>query len=297
MEKNIEENIEQNIEALSRLIDTLIEFAVAYGFQFLGALVFWFIGLKAANWAGRKVVAMAGAKDVDPSLARFIGNIVKVVVLAIIIVITLGNFGISIAPLIALAGASAFGATLAIQGPLSNYGAGLAILLGRTYAVGDTITIGKVSGLVEDVKLAATVLRGEDGEKITIPNKEIVGQVVVNSEDKRIVESRIAIGDGEDIDKIIDILRGVLNTHAAADPAAPPQIGVHDFTLGGVIIGLRFWVPTKQYFQTRYAINTAFHKALKEAGVPLLSGTLAVAAPDMSADNEEQASMAPSSGN
>jgi small conductance mechanosensitive channel len=293
----MEKDIEKNIEALQRLIETLVEFSVAYGFQLLGALVFFFIGLKGAAWTGRKVASIAGAKDVDPALARLIGNIVKLIVVAMLVVITLGNFGISIAPLIALAGAGAFGATLAIQGPLSNFGAGFAILLGRTYSVGDTITIGKVSGVVADVKLAATVLTGEDGEKITIPNKEIVGQVVVNSDDKRIVESRIAIADSEDIDQVIGLLQSVLEGNATVDTTQTPQIGVHDFTLGGVIIGLRFWVPTNHYFQTRYALNTAFLKALKAADVPLLSGAVAVAAPDLTADNEAQQSITPTSAN
>jgi small conductance mechanosensitive channel len=293
----MEKDIEKNIEALQRLIETLVEFSVAYGFQLLGALVFFFIGLKGAAWTGRKVASIAGAKDVDPALARLIGNIVKLIVVAMLVVITLGNFGISIAPLIALAGAGAFGATLAIQGPLSNFGAGFAILLGRTYSVGDTITIGKVSGVVADVKLAATVLTGEDGEKITIPNKEIVGQVVVNSDDKRIVESRIAIADSEDIDQVIGLLQSVLEGNATVDTTQTPQIGVHDFTLGGVIIGLRFWVPTSHYFQTRYALNTAFLKALKAADVPLLSGAVAVAAPDLTADNEAQQSITPTSAN
>ena len=140
----MEKDIEENIQALQTLFESLVEFGVAYGFQIFGALLFFFIGLKGAGWTGRKVAAVAGAKDVDPALARLIGNIVKVIVVALLVVITLGNFGISIAPLIALAGAGAFGATLAIQGPLSNFGAGFAILLGRTYGVGDTITIGKV---------------------------------------------------------------------------------------------------------------------------------------------------------
>ncbi len=293
----MEKDIEKNIQALQTLFESLVEFGVSYGFQIVGALVFFFIGLKGAAWTGRKVAAIAGAKDVDPALARLIGNIVKLIVVALLVVITLGNFGISTAPLIALAGAGAFGATLAIQGPLSNFGAGFAILLGRTYGVGDTITIGKVSGVVADVKLAATVLTGEDGERITVPNKEIVGQVVVNSENKRIVESRIAIGAAQDIDSVIATLRGVLENHKDVDTSQAPQIGVHDFTLGGVVIGLRFWVPTQQYFQTRYAINTAFLKALKEANVPLLTGTMAVTAPDLTSDNEAQQSITPTASN
>ncbi len=109
-----------------------------------------FVGLKVATWTGRKVSNLAQARNVDVALSRFIGNIVKLVVIAFVVVITLGNFGISIAPLIALAGASAFGATMALHGPLSNYGAGLAILLGRPFSVGDTITVSFSRRVVSD---------------------------------------------------------------------------------------------------------------------------------------------------
>lgn len=282
----MEKDIEKNLEALNSFIDAIMEFAVSYGFQIVGALVFLLIGLKLAGWAGSRVIKLAETKNIDPSLSNFIGGIVKLVVIVFVAIITLGNFGISIAPLIALAGAGAFGATLALQGPLSNYGAGLSIILSRNFAVGNTITVGKVSGVVNDVKLAATVLIGEDGEKITIPNKEIVGQVIVNSLEKRIVETRIAIGYSEDADKAIAALTAVLDQTPEID-GDPPQIGVHDFTYGGVIIGLRFWVPTQHYFQHRYAINGALLRGLREAGISLQPpGNLAVSAPDLSADGE-----------
>ncbi|MBT4045689.1 MAG: mechanosensitive ion channel, partial [Rhodospirillaceae bacterium] len=199
--------MEQELEMVSKLIDTLLEFAVQYGFQILGALVFLIIGLKAATWIGGRVTRVAEAREIDITLARFIGNVVKLVVVVFVAIITLGNFGISTAPLIALAGASAFGATLAMQGPLSNYGAGLSIILSRPFAVGDTITVKNVSGTVEEITLAATVLVGEDGEQITVPNKEIVGEVIVNSHTQRVVETRIAIGFGEDAERAVSVLR------------------------------------------------------------------------------------------
>ncbi|MBC8269818.1 MAG: mechanosensitive ion channel family protein [Rhodospirillaceae bacterium] len=275
------------LETVSKLIDTLVEFAVQYGFQLLGALVFLFVGLKVATWSARRVVDFAEARSIDQTLARFIGNVVKVVLVAFVAIITLGNFGISIAPLIALAGAAAFGATMAIQGPLSNYGAGLSIILSRPFAVGDTICVKNVSGTVDDIKLAATVLIGEDKERITIPNKEIVGEVIVNSNDNRIVESRIALGFSEDSEKAIDTLRTVLKGFdgVASEPA--PLVGVHDFTYGGVVLGLRFWVPGLQYFQTRYSVNEALLKGLRDAGISLqpLSQT-SISMPPLSADAE-----------
>lgn len=279
--------MEDGLQTITNLINKAIEFGVAYGFQILGALVFLVVGLMVAGWAGRRVIAMSGKKDVDPSLARFLGQITKLVVVVLVVIATLGNFGISIAPLIALAGAAAFGATLAIQGPLSNYGAGLAILLGRTFGVGNTITVNKVSGVVEDITLAMTVLRSEDGERITIPNKEVVGQIIVNSHDNRIVETRIAISNAADSSRAIALLKEALASlpDVSQDPA--PQIGIHDFTYGGVIIGVRIWVPTVRYFQLRYAINGAFQRALKDSGVEMLAGgNYAVAAPALSADDE-----------
>lgn len=279
--------MQQELETVTKLIDTLVEFAVTYGFQILGALLFLFIGLKAAAWAGRRIAKFSEARDIDQTLARFIGNIVKVVVVVFVAIITLGNFGISTAPLIALAGASAFGATMALQGPLSNYGAGLSIILSRPFTIGDTITVKNISGAIEDIKLAATVLVGEDGEKITVPNKEIVGEVIVNSSRQRIVETRIAIGFAEDAERAVSVLRQALEDSPKIGDEPKPQVGIHDFTYGGVILGLRFWVPGLSYFQVRYAVNEALMRALREAGISLLPATgAALSAPSLSADTE-----------
>ncbi len=275
--------MEQPIATVSKFIDTLIQFAVTYGFQVLGAVVFLAIGLKLSVWAGQRLSALMIGRKVDPSLARFLGTIAKVVMVGFVVIITLGNFGISIAPLIALAGASAFGATVALQGPLSNYGAGLSIILGRPFVVGNTITVKNVSGIVEQVTLASTVLVGEDGERIQVPNKEIVGQVIVNSRENRIVELTIPVGFGENVERAVTVLREVLVGFPNVATEPPSQVGIHDFVHGGVLLGVRFWVPARHYFQTRYAANDAFLKALRVHGVALLALTPSVVAAPPSA--------------
>jgi len=262
--------MENELETVQRLIDSLLEFSVAYGFQFLGALVFLLIGLKLAGWCAGKVRQVCERREFDVTFSRFIANVVRIVVVVFVIIITLGNFGISIAPLIALAGAAAFGATLAMQGLLSNYGAGLSIILARPFVVGNTIAVKGVSGVVEEVSLATTVLRGEDGEKITVPNKEIVGQILINSDANRIVESTLYIGAASDPLRVVEIVREILDARQDAETAPPALVGIHDFALGGVALGLRYWVPSSQYFQSRYAVNGAIQKALDDAGIPLL---------------------------
>ena len=261
--------MEKQLETVTGAVDTLIDFAVAYGFQILGALVVLVIGLKLAGWAGNQTIKFAQARDLDQTLSRFFGNVVRIVLIVFVIVITLGNFGVAIAPFIALAGASAFGATLALQGPLSNYAAGLVIVLTRPFVVGNTIAVAEVSGVVEDIKLAATSLVGEDGEIITVPNKEIVGQVIVNSHARRVVETRICVDTGADIEKAVGALRtaveGLDEIDASGAPA--PQVGIHGFTFGGIVLAIRIWVPSRRYFELRYAINRAALSSLNAAGI------------------------------
>lgn len=281
--------MDEELKAAEQLIDTLIDFGVAYGLQILGAIVVLMIGLKVAGWVSIKVSGLCMKKEMDQTLSLFIGSVTKIVIIVFVAIITLGNFGISTAPLIALAGAAAFGATLAIQGPLSNYGAGLSIILTRPFTVGDTIIVGNVSGVVNEVKLAYTQLIGEDKELITIPNKRIVGEVIVNSHEYRIVESRIPVSNDADLDNAIAVLRDTLDADSEVPAEPRPQVGVHDFTYGGVIIGLRYWVPSQRYYQERYRINTALLSALNMAEVSMLTGTnTAFLAASTTADLEEK---------
>ncbi len=289
MNKINTDNLGGQVDAASKWLDAAMSYVVTYGFQIAGALVFLLIGLKVSSWMAGRISAALEKRTVDVTLARFIGNIAKVVAIVFMVIITLGNFGVSIAPLIALAGAGAFGVTVAIQGPLSNYGAGVSIILSRPFTVGNTITIAKVcSGVVENITLANTVLIGEDGERITIPNKEIVGKVIVNSETRRIVQTKIAIADGQDTDIALAALRKAISEVGAVDAATEPQIGIHDFAYGGVVLGLRFWVPSSRYFETRYAVNQRALAELRAASIRLMPGaTAAVTAPSLSADDDE----------
>ena len=275
-----------NVEAVRSLVEQFTAFLVAYGFQFLGAVVVFLIGLKVASWTGARLTRFAEGKGIDVTLSRFLGHVARLVIVAAVVLITLGNFGVTIAPLIAIAGASAFGATLAIQGPLSNYGAGLAIILTRPFVVGDTITVKGTSGVVELITLGYTRLVGEDEERITVPNKEIVGEIIVNSRGRRVVEVQVLLAAEADVERAIAVVRQVYEGFDELGGDLLPQVGVHAFTYGGVVLGLRYWVPSKRYFEMRYKVNGAVRSAFEEAGIALLT-------PAAAALDHEAGAMAP----
>lgn len=273
--------MEAQLQFVTSIIDTASEFAIAYGLQLIGALVILLIGLKFASVVGRRVSALCEGKEIDVTLSRFAGNVVRILLVVIVVIITLSNFGIDIAPLVALGGAAALGLSFAIQGPVSNYGAGLVIILTRPFVVGDTVLVQGVTGVVDEVALSATTLVGEDGEKITIPNRRIVGEILVNSDDHRIVESQIVIAADADPEAAIAAIEGAFGGFPDLAAGGEPQVGIHDFSFGGIVLGLRYWVPSTRYYRTRYAVNRAAYAALKDAGIELLSAgrTAILAAP------------------
>lgn len=96
-----------------------------------------------------------------------------------------------------------------MQGPVSNYGAGLVIILTRMYKVGDTITVVGHSGVVTEITLALTRLIAEDGENIVIPNKQIAGEVHINSHANRVVEGSVGVAYDDDPVQAIEVIRAV----------------------------------------------------------------------------------------
>ncbi|MBW2473280.1 MAG: mechanosensitive ion channel family protein [Deltaproteobacteria bacterium] len=261
--------MEIELDTIQQIYNVVFEFIINYSFQILGAIIILIVGAKLAGWLGRLVTNLCEKKNVDITLARFLGNVVKILTLTFVIIIAIGKFGISIAPFIAALGAIAFGTSFAISGPVSNYGAGLVIILSRPFVIGDTITINNVSGLVEEIHLATTILTTEDDEKITIPNKHIIGEILLNSFNNRIVESSVGISYQDDPEKAIEVIREALSRIDDICSEPPPQIGIEAFGESSIDLGIRYWVPTKKYFQTLYRGNLAVHKALKQAQITI----------------------------
>jgi len=265
--------VEQDIQQIQNIVDILSEFAVNYGFQVLGANIILLIGWQLSRWVAKVVLKVCDRAGLDITLAKFFAGIAKsliiifVAIVAIVAIVALGKFGITITPLIAALGAVAFGSTLALQGPLSNYGSGLTIILTRPFIVGDTIRIQNVIGIVEEIKLAYTWLSTEDGERITIPNNRIIGEILHNTYENLIVESTVGISYECDAEKAVTVIRETLEEFSDVTREPEPQVGIERFGESAIMVGVRYWDPTKQYYQVMYQVNQKIYSALKDANI------------------------------
>ena len=261
--------MQEEIQTVQKLINIVIDFIVNYSFQVVGAILVLIIGVLVARAVSSFFLKLFEKKEIDITLSKFIASLVKGIILGFAFIVAIGKFGITIAPFVAALAAMAFGASFAIQGPLANYGAGLVIILTRPFVVGNTIKVSDVSGIVEEVKLGATILTDEDGVKITIPNKHIVGEIIHNSEEKKIVEEIVGISYDSDPKKAIQIIKEALEPFEEISKEPPPQIGIQEFGDSSINIGLRYWIPTNTYFKILYQANLSVYQHLKAKNIKI----------------------------
>ncbi|PCI69447.1 MAG: mechanosensitive ion channel protein MscS [Gammaproteobacteria bacterium] len=269
MEKTLKDEISQELAQLETVYNIIIDFFVNYSFQLLGAVLILIIGLMVAKRVAKGVEKLCESKGIDITLSRFIGNVVKIVLVFMVALICLGKIGISVTPFLAAIGALSLGAGLALQGLLSNYAAGLNIILTRPFVVGDTIQVQGVSGLVKDILLAYTIINTEDDVTITIPNKHIVGEILHNSNHVSLLELSVGVSYDSDLDKVTKIIADAINNHADASEFKKSLVGISGFGDSSVDIEIRVWVDSIKLNAARFALNKVIWDVLKEAEISI----------------------------
>ncbi|WP_261842311.1 mechanosensitive ion channel family protein [Aliamphritea ceti] len=261
--------IDQELETLTHFYNLIIDFFINYSFQVIGAIIILILGLIVARWVGNLTLKLCKRHNVDITLSHFISSTVRLLLIAMVAIICLGKFGISVAPFIAAIGAISLSIGFALQGVFSNYGAGFTIIITRPFVVGNTIRCNDVCGVVEEIRLAYTLLSTEDGEIITIPNKHIVGEVLVNSFENTVVEAEIGISYSADPAQAITLIKQQLSNNSNIVDKPLPQVGIASFGDSSVNIAYRYWVPTRQLFETQFQINAAVYSAFKANNVEI----------------------------
>ena len=258
------EDIKQEIVQLQAVYDLIINFFVNYSFQLIGAIVILIIGLMIASRIAKLVRRLCESKNIDVTLSNFLANVVRIIIIVMVAIISLNKLGISVTPFLAAIGALSLGAGLALQGLLSNYGAGFNIILTRPFVIGDTISVQGVSGQVKDILLATTQIVTEDDVDITIPNKHIVGEILHNSHYVSLLELSIGVSYSSDLDKVTQILAEAIKTHKDINNQKEPLVGIRNFGDSSVDFEVRVWVDSNKINAARFALNKTLWDTLKE---------------------------------
>ena len=253
-------------EALIELLKTT---GVDLAINIVTALVIFFVGKWVANLITKGVRTLMQKQEVDKTLETFVGNLIRMVLMVFVVIAAISAVGIQTTSLIAVLGAAGLAVGLALQGSLSNFAAGVLIVLFRPYKVGDFIEGGGVAGVVVSVQILQTILKTGDNKQIIVPNSQIMGSVITNysANETRRVDMVIGVSYDDDLDKVRKTLEELVAAEERIldDPAC--TIAVSELGDSSVNFVVRPWVKTADYWGVMFDMTEAIKKRFDQEGI------------------------------
>lgn len=261
-------------ESGSVAVDTVMEGLGEYGLQVVGAIVILAAGYYASRILARLVDRLCGRTEkIDPVIRSVLVKFTKVVVLGFTLYATLDQFGVETTGLVALIGAAGLTIGLALQGTLTNVAAGFMMMLLRPFSVGELIVIGGNFYIVDDIGLFITRAHVPDGPVVILPNSQIWGNVITNlsrsHNDLRRVNDTFGISYSDDIDKAMEVVRGIISSDERFLSDPEPMVAVGKLNESSVDLLVHAWTRRPDWWATKLDFNKKVKQGFDEAGISI----------------------------
>lgn len=245
--------------------------------EFLGncviALLILIIGLKLSNYVVRLCKRVFERSKMDLMIQTFLLSCMRIGLKILVVFIAVQQVGVQASSIIAVIGSAGLAVGLSLQGSLSNIAGGVILLVVKPFQVGDYIleeSSGK-EGTVQSIGIMYTKLSSMDNKAILIPNGNLSNASITNvtNQDKRRVDLLVGIEYSEDIKKVKEILSEVIESEPVLLKEDPVKVYVSDFRESCIDIGIRYWVRTEDYWESRWRVLEKIKYAFDEAGVTI----------------------------
>jgi small conductance mechanosensitive channel len=244
--------------------------ALDLALKVLAALVFWFVG----RWLINRVVALMraamGRNHVDATLVKYLGSIVAIALNIALALGILGYFGIETTSFAALLAGAGVAIGAAWSGMLGNFAAGAFMLVLRPFKVGDFVSVGGVTGTVQELGLFGTTIVTPDNVLTIVGNGKIFADTIQNFSalPVRRVERTAQLAGGVDPDDAIARLRAAVAAIPNVATNPPPEVNLLDMNLVGPVISVRPYTHTNHYWQVYFDTNETIIRVARESGWP-----------------------------
>jgi len=248
-----------------------VEFGMEYGIKLIAALAIFIIGKFIAKLIRKILMSIGEKKNWDKSLTGFLSDITYFLMMTFIVIAAIGKLGVETNSFVAIIGAAGLAIGFALQGSLSNFAAGVMIIVFKPYKVGDYIEGGGVAGSVQSVQVFNTILKSPDNKTIIVQNAGMTGGNIINysTEPERRIDMTFGIGYDDSIDKARNTISSVLNSENRILPNPTPMIVVSELADSSVNFAVRPWVTSADYWDVYFSLNEKIKKAFDEDGISI----------------------------
>lgn len=228
-------------------------YLIPWGVRLVIAALIFAVG----RWLAKLIVklmqrVMERAK-IDPTLNKFLGSIVYALLLVAIVIAALDQIGVNTTSLLALLGAAGLAVGLAVKDSLSNFSAGVMLIIFRPFKIGDYIEAGGTAGTVENIQVFSTILLTPDNREITVPNGAIFGGKIVNvsARSTRRIDLVFGISYTDDIAKARTLMMKVMSEDERVLKDPEPAVSLAELADSSVNLNVRPWVKSSDYWAVR----------------------------------------------
>jgi small conductance mechanosensitive channel len=252
-----------------KILEKLTELVTTWGIRVIGALVALFLAWVVAGWARRSVLRALERRSFDPALTRFFASLLRYTILAGAVLGVLGVFGVETTSFAAVIGAAGLAIGLAFQGTLSNFAAGVMLLVFRPFKIDDFVGVAGIMGTVNEIDLFTTAMTTPDNRRLIVPNSSIFGAVIENfsHNEVRRVDVPVGVAYGADIERTREVLEQMVPGIPGVLTEPAPQVFLAELGASSVDWQLRVWAKTTEFWDVRQAVIKAAKAALDEAGL------------------------------
>lgn len=251
------------------LLETARTIVIGFGGKLIVALLIFFVGRIVAKLITRAIRKVMVAQKVDKILESFVCNLAYWLVMVFVIIAAINQAGIQTTSLIAVMGAAGLAVGLALQGSLSNFAAGVLIVLFRPYRVGDFVEVAGISGSVVQVQILTTVLKTGDNKQIVVPNAQIMGSIITNysANDQRRVDLLVGVSYEDDLDQVRKTIKELVDADERILQEPECLIAVSELADSSVNFTVRPWVKTPDYWGVKFDLTEAIKKRFDRDGI------------------------------
>ncbi len=250
-------------------INAVVNFCVAYAPKIIGAIIVLAIGFGLSKYIVKLFMKTKLFKHIDPTVQTFLKSFISIAIKLIVVISALAILGVPMTSVITIIGTCGVAVGLALQGGLSNLAGGIIILIIRPFKVGDYIVSAGGEGTVDSIGIFYTTLVTGDNKKVLIPNGSLMNSTItaVNQLETRRVDFEFSVANDTDVDKAKSIIAATAseNELVLADPA--PAVVVSKNTDGAIILTLRVWAKTGDYWTVFNGLTEKMMKVFGENGI------------------------------
>jgi small conductance mechanosensitive channel len=245
--------------------------AADWGTKIIIAIAIFVIGKYLARMIAKLIQKALSRSGTDAMLVKFLGNIAYGILLVAVVLAAVDSLGVNVTSLMAILGAAGLAVGLALKDSLSNFASGVMIIIFRPFNIGDFITAGGSSGVVDEIGLFATLMHTGDNQRIIVPNSAILNGTIVNSSalSTRRIDLVIGIGYDDNIGQARDIIMGILEADERIFKDPAPGVAVAELGDSSINLNVRPWVNAADYWTVRPDLLEHIKVQLDSAGISI----------------------------